>query len=54
MPTYEYRCDKCRKKFKRTEGISEHERAKPRCPKCGSRKVSPVPGRFFVVTSKKS
>jgi putative FmdB family regulatory protein len=54
MPTYEYRCDKCGKKFKRTESISEHEKATPQCPKCGSKNVSVVPGRIFVVTSKKS
>lgn len=54
MPTYQYRCEKCGKKFKRTETISEHEIAKVKCPKCGSGKVSFVPGNVFVVTSKKS
>ncbi len=54
MPTYEYRCEKCKTTFKRMDSISEHERAKPQCPKCGSKQVSQVPGRFFVVTSKKS
>jgi putative FmdB family regulatory protein len=38
MPSYQYRCDKCGKRFKRTETISEHEGAKPQCPKCGSKK----------------
>jgi predicted nucleic acid-binding Zn ribbon protein len=28
MPTYSYRCEKCGKKFERTETISEHETAK--------------------------
>jgi putative FmdB family regulatory protein len=54
MPTYQYRCEKCRKRFERTETISEHETAKPKCPKCGSKNVSFVPGRFYVMTSKKS
>jgi putative FmdB family regulatory protein len=54
MPTYQYRCEKCGKTFERTETISEHEIAKPRCPKCGSKKVSAVPSRVYVVTSKKS
>jgi putative FmdB family regulatory protein len=54
MPTYQYRCDKCGKKFERTETISEHEALKPKCPKCGSKKVTFVPGRVYVVTSKKS
>jgi putative FmdB family regulatory protein len=54
MPTYNYRCEKCGTTFERTETISEHETAKPQCPKCGSKKVSAVPGRVYVVTSKKS
>ena len=36
MPTYQYRCEECGKAFERTETISEHEKAKPQCPKCGS------------------
>jgi putative FmdB family regulatory protein len=54
MPTYQYRCEKCGKKFERTESISEHERVESQCPKCGSKKVTFVPARVFVVTSKKS
>jgi putative FmdB family regulatory protein len=54
MPSYQYRCAECGKAFERTETMSEHERAKPQCPKCGSMKVSVVPGRVYVVTSKKS
>ncbi len=54
MPTYQYRCEQCRAKFKRTESIAKHEAEKPRCPKCGSEKVSWIPGQFFTVTSKKS
>jgi putative FmdB family regulatory protein len=54
MPTYQYRCDKCGKKFERSETISEHETSKAKCPKCESKKVSQIPGNVFVVTSKKS
>jgi putative FmdB family regulatory protein len=54
MPTYQYRCEKCGKKFERRETISEHEALKLKCPKCGSKKVSFVPGNVYVVTSKKS
>ena len=54
MPTYQYRCNKCGKKFERNETISEHEAMKPKCPKCGSKKVSFVPGNIYVVTSKKT
>jgi putative FmdB family regulatory protein len=34
MPTYQYHCQKCAATFERTETISEHETAKPQCPKC--------------------
>jgi putative FmdB family regulatory protein len=44
MPSYQYRCEKCGKRFERTETISEHEAARPQCPKCGSKKVTFVPG----------
>jgi putative FmdB family regulatory protein len=54
MLTYQYRCQECDTTFERTETISEHEAAKPQCPKCGSTKVSVVPARIYVVTSKKS
>jgi putative FmdB family regulatory protein len=52
MPTY--RCEKCGKRFERTETISEHAAVKPQCRECGSKKIIFVPGRVFVVTSKKS
>jgi putative FmdB family regulatory protein len=54
VPTYQYRCRECEETFERTEAISQHEVAKPQCPKCGSKKVSAVPSRVYVVTSKKS
>jgi putative FmdB family regulatory protein len=54
MPTYQYHCEKCRRRFERTETIAEHEAVKPKCPKFGSKKVSFVPGNVYVVTSKKS
>ena len=54
MPTYQYRCEECEKTFERTETMAEHDVVKPQCPKCGSRKVSIVPSRIYVVTSRKS
>jgi putative FmdB family regulatory protein len=38
MPAYQYRCEKCGKKFERTETISEHEALRLKCPKCGSKR----------------
>jgi putative FmdB family regulatory protein len=54
VPTYQYRCEDCKETFERTETMAEHDLAKPQCPKCGSRNVSVMPGRIYVVTSKKS
>ncbi len=54
MPTYEYRCEKCDKAFERTESFTEHEAAKPSCPKCRSKKVVTVPSRIYTITTKKS
>jgi endogenous inhibitor of DNA gyrase (YacG/DUF329 family) len=34
--------------------ISARERARVKCPKCGSRKVEPVFSGFYAKTSKKS
>ena len=54
MPTYDYRCEKCRKKFSLVMTIGEHDRKRPKCPKCGSRKVRQQISAFFAVTSDKS
>ncbi|MEW5914096.1 MAG: zinc ribbon domain-containing protein [Thermodesulfobacteriota bacterium] len=54
MPTYEYRCQQCRKKFSLTMGITEHGRKKPACPKCKSKKVRQQISGFTAITSKKS
>jgi len=54
MPTYEYRCEKCGKKFSRVEPISQHGSKRPKCPKCNSVKVAQVFSPFFAKTGKKS
>jgi hypothetical protein len=36
------------------ELMPTYQYVKLQCPKCGSKKVTFVPGRVFVVTSKKS
>lgn len=37
MPIYEYTCGKCSERFEVL--VRSSAEAKPRCPKCGSRKV---------------
>ncbi len=54
MPIYEYRCTKCRERFSRQEGIEEHGRRRPACPKCKSRAVEQVFSPFFAKTVRKS
>jgi len=54
MPTYEYRCDKCGKRFAVTERISEHTGRAPACPKCRSRSTRQLPAAFYAKTVKKS
>jgi putative FmdB family regulatory protein len=47
VPTYQYRCEKCGKSFERIETITEDKRAKAKCPKCDSKKVTQVPVSFM-------
>jgi putative FmdB family regulatory protein len=54
MPTYEYRCNKCGRKFERNEHVKEHDSKHTRCPECRSTRVTQVLGTFFAKTSKKS
>lgn len=54
MPTYEYRCENCRKRFTKVESISSHSSKRPMCPKCKSKRVSQVFAPFYAKTVKKS
>jgi len=54
MPTYDYKCQECKKKFQVTMTWTDFDQRKPKCPKCGKRKVEQVYGEVLVKTSKKS
>lgn len=54
MPTYDFKCDKCNKKFTLNLSISEYDKTKFRCPKCKSTRVKQQITAFQTVTSKKS
>ena len=54
MPTYDYRCDKCGKRFTVVQRISEHSGRSPACPKCRSRGTRQLPSAFYAKTVKKS
>ena len=57
MPTYEFKCQSCKKRFDLLFSIAEYERAikkKIKCPKCASKNVVRQISAFEVKTSKKS
>ena len=54
MPVYEYHCDKCQREVTLTLSISEHEKGKIKCPKCGGKALRPLVSTFFSQTSRKS
>lgn len=54
MPTYEYLCRECGKEFAEVLTITKHEKFKPACPKCKSKKVDQKLSSFFAKTGRKS
>jgi putative FmdB family regulatory protein len=54
MPTYDFKCEKCSKKFSLLISVSEHDKKGFRCPKCKSTKVRQQITSFQVNTTKKS
>jgi putative FmdB family regulatory protein len=54
MPTYEYECRNCQKKFTKILSLSEHGKEKISCPKCKSAKVKQRLSTFTTKTSRKS
>lgn len=55
MPTYEYKCEDCKKTFSVYTTVVEHEKnPNPSCEHCGSKKVQQQFSSVSVMTSKKS
>ncbi len=54
MPTYDYICSKCKKSFSTTLTLSQYEKGKTKCPKCGSTSLKQQISHFMVKTSRKS
>ncbi|MGH7411830.1 MAG: FmdB family zinc ribbon protein [Candidatus Methylomirabilis sp.] len=54
MPTYDFKCRECGKRFTLTMGIKEREGKRLKCPKCGTGKPEAVFSSFFAKTSRKS
>ncbi len=54
MPTYDYRCQNCMKKFSLILSYQEYDIASIRCPDCGSNAVARKIGRIRVARSDES
>jgi putative FmdB family regulatory protein len=54
MPSYDYRCPNCKKKFTAMLSMREHDAGKAKCPKCGGKKLEQLITGFQVKTSRKS
>ncbi len=57
MPTYEFRCEKCRKVFAQVWSLADYDRKikeKQKCPSCRSTRVVKTISMVQVKTSKKS
>jgi len=54
MPSYEYKCGRCGKRFAVVQRISAHTGRAPACPKCKSRRTHQEFSTFFAKTSRKS
>ncbi|HBE44182.1 MAG TPA: zinc ribbon domain-containing protein [Deltaproteobacteria bacterium] len=54
MPTYDYQCTDCNRKFTVVMSIAEHDKQKVTCPKCKSKKVKQRISTFIAKTSRKS
>jgi putative FmdB family regulatory protein len=61
MPSYEYECTQCGKRFEAWQSFEEHDRHEQHgvhkplaCPKCRSTKVEQLLSQVYVHTSKKS
>lgn len=57
MPTYEFRCEKCKKAFEQVWPLAEYDKRmkqRQKCPKCGSARVFRLLSMVQVKTAKKS
>ena len=53
MPTYDFECPDCGKKFTVSTTIAEHVKEKPKCPKCGRKKAKSVFAPSFIYSRDK-
>ena len=51
MPRYEYHCEACNRKVTLRLSVTQHEKARQACPKCGSKKLTQLIRSFLTQTS---
>ncbi len=54
MPTYDFRCKKCKKEFSIMLSLREYEKGKVDCPHCKGKQVEQLVTHFMTKTSSKS
>lgn len=54
MPTYEYRCVECHKRFEIFLTYANYDRKKVTCPACGSHKIQRRIGRIRIAKAEES
>jgi putative FmdB family regulatory protein len=54
VPTYEFRCEDCRREFTLVLSMADRDKGKIRCPACKKRNVKQQISTFQTKTSKKS
>lgn len=53
MPHYEFTCLACKKKFSVVLNVSQYEKRKLKCPRCGSKRLEQPWTAVYTITSKK-
>ncbi len=54
MPRYEYHCAACSRTVTLRLSITQHEKGRQACPKCGSKKLTQLISAFLTQTSRKA
>ncbi len=54
MPTYAFKCERCKKSFEVVLTVAERAAAKAACPTCGGGQVTPQMAIFTAKTSRKT
>ena len=54
MPQYEYCCEGCNRSVTLRMSVTQHEKARQVCSKCGSKNLTQLISSFLTQTSRKA